>query len=73
MPVQDTPICFDCHEPVDSSLVFEAPCGHDGCPSAVFHGLCLMRWRELRQEVETFVERLRRTYMEEHTGNEPER
>lgn len=73
MTIQDTPVCFECHERVDNSLVFEAPCGHERCPSAVFHGLCLMRWREQRQEIERFFERMRRTFMEEHTGNESER
>lgn len=45
--MQERPVCLDCREPVDpASLVFEAPCGHDACPSAAFHGLCLMGWRE---------------------------
>lgn len=46
--MQERPVCFGCDEAVDDpvSMVFEAPCGHDTCPSAVFHGLCLMEWRE---------------------------
>lgn len=48
--MQALAVCYECHEPVDDPL-FEAPCGHDGCPSAVFHGLCLMAWRERREAV----------------------
>lgn len=52
MPLQTAPRCFDCIEEVSASdAVFEAPCGHDDCPSAVFHGLCLMTWRENREVV----------------------
>lgn len=50
----DRPVCFWCVwngrginerivSPVDA--VFEAICGHDGCPSVVFHGVCLMEFR----------------------------
>lgn len=44
-------ICFQCKEAVDYDPLFESPCGHDECPSAVFHGLCLMEWREHREEI----------------------
>lgn len=47
--MQDRPMCWVCPHPVDDP-VFEAPCGHDGCSSVVFHGICLMRWRETRDE-----------------------
>jgi hypothetical protein len=51
----DRPVCFWCawnERPLSERLVaasdavFEALCGHDGCPSAVFHGICLMEFRE---------------------------
>lgn len=42
----EVPLCFHCIEPIESMPVFESPCGHDECPSAVFHGLCLMEYRE---------------------------
>lgn len=49
--MRDYPICWDCREPVESNPIYESICGHDECPSCVFHGLCLMRWREKRDEV----------------------
>lgn len=50
--MQERPVCLNCHEEIDDpvSLVFEAPCGHDTCPSAAWHGLCLMEWRENGRE-----------------------
>lgn len=53
--MQDRPICFKCTTQVDNSPVYEAPCGHDRCSSVVFHGICLMEWREHREE---FLRRL---------------
>lgn len=45
--LQDVPVCLVCAEKVRASdAVFEAPCGHEDCPSAVYHGLCLMEWRD---------------------------
>lgn len=44
------PLCWNCGEDVDSEPLYEAVCGHDDCPSNVFHGLCLMEWREKRDE-----------------------
>lgn len=50
----DRPVCFWCawnERPMSDRLVaavdavFESLCGHDGCPSAVFHGICLMEFR----------------------------
>jgi hypothetical protein len=46
-----------CDNIIEHSPVFEAPCGHDDCPSAVFHGICLMEWRDHRV---SFVERIRK-------------
>ena len=48
MTVQLRPICWKCAHRVEHDPVFAAPCDHDECPSAVFHGLCLMEWREER-------------------------
>lgn len=49
--IQDLPICFDCQTRVNSlaDAVF-APPWHDDptFPSAAFHPLCLMRWRDRR-------------------------
>ena len=44
------PICFNCEEEVDHDPIYEAVCGHESCPSAVFHPLCLMEWREHREK-----------------------
>lgn len=40
---QDRPRCFGCRETVDAAdVVFGAPCGHQTCPSVVWHGLHFM-------------------------------
>ena len=44
------PLCWNCLEDVQSDPIYEAVCGHDDCPSNVFHPLCLMEWREKREE-----------------------
>lgn len=49
--MQDRAICFQCTGEIEHSPVFEAPCGHEHCPSMVFHALCLMAWREHRDAV----------------------
>lgn len=48
--MQDHPICFQCDRPIrdNPDIVFESPCGHDKCSSAVFHTVCLFDWREKR-------------------------
>lgn len=71
--MQDRPICFKCHELIEHSEVYEAPCGHDTCPSAVFHGICLMEFREQRESAENrfqVVGVLVRPWMTEHSENE---
>lgn len=45
---QSRPVCFVDARPVDHP-VFEAACGHDGCPSVVFHPICLSNWRAHRE------------------------
>ncbi len=52
MTVQTRPVCWHCGERVEHDPIFAAPCDHDECPSAVFHGLCLMEWREHRNRLE---------------------
>ena len=48
--MQEVPICFNCGEGVSvADSVFEAPCGHDEHPTAIWHGLCLMDWRDNRE------------------------
>lgn len=66
MTVQDRPVCFGCGRTVDHDPVFAAPCDGDRCPSVVFHGLCLMRWRERRDEARSAIRR----WATEH-GNGP--
>ena len=48
--MQDRPVCFQCDKTVETNadMVFESPCGHDECSSAVFHAICLFGWREKR-------------------------
>ena len=50
--VQERPICWRCEAKVEYDPVYAAPCDHESCPSAVFHGLCLMEWREERNRAE---------------------
>lgn len=68
MALQDVPVCFyfRCFEPVDRDLVFEAPCGHEDCPSAVFHPLCLMHWREHRENMEREIQQ----FIARHQGRQ---
>lgn len=63
--MQRLPVCFTCDNPVEYDPLFEAPCGHDQHPSAVFHPLCLMEWREMVAEARMRWEEIRR-HMEEH-------
>lgn len=67
--MQDRPVCFKCRETIEHSPVYEAPCGHDTCSSAVFHGICLMEYRDQRNAGERFevVGLLVRPWLEEHT------
>lgn len=51
--MQQRAVCFECDEVIEHSPIFEAPCGHQECPSGVFHGdrPCLMVWRDRRDEI----------------------
>ena len=55
--MQRRPVCFYCASVVDYDPIFAAPCDHEDCASAVFHGVCLMDWRDHRQEVFQRVQR----------------
>lgn len=72
--MQDRPICFDCRNVIEHSPIYEAPCGHDNCASAVFHGICLMEFRDRREKVggDRFevVGLMVRRWTQEHTENE---
>lgn len=61
MSLHDVPICFGCAKQVTHDLVFAAICDHEECPSAVWHPLCLMDFREnrerRRQELGRFLAR----------------
>lgn len=65
MALQERPVCFflGCVEPIEHDAVYEAPCGHPECPSAVFHPLCLMKWREHREHLEREIRR----FVEQHS------
>jgi hypothetical protein len=66
--MQDRPVCFRCKDVIEHSTVFEAPCGadHDRCPSAAFHGLCLMEWREYWTEFIKRIEAIKEAWIQEH-------
>lgn len=70
--MQDRPVCFQCDEPVQTNaeMIFEAPCGHETCSSAVFHPLCLFDWRERRQRYEEWFEQVRQRWIEQHQNHE---
>jgi len=63
--VQERPVCWGCDERIEHSPVFAAPCDHDECPSAVFHGVCLMEWREHREQA---IQAARRLFREMNGG-----
>ena len=69
--MQNRPVCFRCTEAIDQDPVFEALCGHDTCPSACWHPLCLMEFRDMRAESGRFevVGVLVRPWLQEHTEN----
>jgi hypothetical protein len=53
------PLCWECEEEVDTDPIYEAPCGHDDrCPTMVWHGVCLMSWREKRDEITRMLQKL---------------
>lgn len=77
--MQDRPVCFECVEVVEYDPVYEALCGHDKCPSACFHGLCLMEFRDRREGIKRATSifevmgMLVRPWTNRHTENEEER
>lgn len=70
MTLQEQPVCFfpPCGDKVDHDPVFEAPCGHQDHPSAVFHPMCLMAWREFKEDMEREIKR----FIDEHTPRSEE-
>lgn len=48
--MQRRPVCFYCSTTIEYDPIFAAPCDHQECSSAVWHPLCLMDWRERREE-----------------------
>lgn len=70
--LQERPVCFfpDCFEVIDHDMVFEAPCGHEDCPSATFHPLCLMQWREFKEDMEREIRRFLSLHEDPTKGEE---
>lgn len=62
--MQRRAVCFFCSTEIDHDPIFAAPCDHEDCSSAVFHGICLMDWRERREEAVKMFAR----WFEEHGG-----
>lgn len=58
--MQDRPVCFECDKKIENNgdMVFEAPCGHVEHSSAVFHGVCLMEFREKRTQIMERIHRM---------------
>jgi hypothetical protein len=67
--MQDRPVCFQCTEPIktNSEMIFEAPCGHGDCRSAVFHALCLFEWRERAAKFADWLNEMREKWLSEHS------
>lgn len=62
MAIHDRPRCWVCRTVVEHDPIFAAPCDHEDCASVVFHGLCLMEWREWRENRVKAIQR----WMDEH-------
>lgn len=59
--LQSQPICASCNDPIDGEvLVYQAACGHQGCPSMCWHPKCLMDWRERQAVLQAAQERAER-------------
>lgn len=58
------PICPGCKEEVDTDPLYESLCGHDDCPSMVFHPICLMEYREHREKMEALIREFVETHRE---------
>jgi len=69
--MQSRAVCFGCDTVIEHDPIFEAPCGHDEHSSAVWHGLCLMEWREHRDGImKRWRQRFRRMMEEMGVGFE---
>lgn len=69
--IHDRPVCFDCEEPVQSltDAVFAPPmCDHADCGSAIFHPLCLMRWRERRDQMYAQMQGAKQAFLRHLSG-----
>lgn len=52
------PLCPECEQEVDTDPVYESFCGHDDCLTLVWHGICLMTWREKRDEAFKYINQI---------------
>lgn len=65
--IQDRPVCFHCDTRIEQQPVFAPPwCDDPECSSAVFHGVCLMIWREHLDE----LRKLARARQERHENKQ---
>jgi uncharacterized Fe-S center protein len=64
MTMQQYPVCWECEKPIEYGAVFAAPCDHEDCMSACYHGICLMQWREKREEMHAQMMRWFRDHMQ---------
>lgn len=65
--IQEKPVCFGCELPIDDpqQVVYAPPFVDDlASISAVFHGLCLMSWRERRAEVRERMRQAREAWQQ---------
>lgn len=67
--IHHKPICLGCEKPIDYDPVFAPPlCEHDDCASAVFHGICLMEWREQVDEARKQAQKMAEGFMRHIKG-----
>lgn len=70
--IQEKAVCFGCEGVIDSfSEIVFAPPFEDASHrkvSACFHGLCLMKWRERREEVRAMIQSAHEAFLRHVTG-----
>lgn len=73
--MQTIPRCFGCQEQVEYDPIFEPPCGadHELCRSAIWHPLCLMKYREHYEQASAMLAEYVKSLSESHCPHGHER
>lgn len=74
--IHELPICFDCETRIEriDEVVFASPLYDNDptAPTACFHGLCLMRWRDRRAAIVEHLDTLTNVLMAHFRGECPD-